>query len=121
MRLQSTSLITAFLVVLAIFVVFSVSAGDYFLTGRNAGNLARQISLDAPIVFGQTLVLIVGGIDLSVGSNMAMSAALVIGLQPLGRCSQSSPRLASAPSWAWSTVSSSPEAASCPSSRHWGR
>ena len=36
------------------------------------------------MVFGQALVLIAGGIDISVGATMAMSASLAIGLQPYG-------------------------------------
>ena len=42
------------------------------------------MSLDTPIVFGETIVLIAGGIDISVGATMAMAAALAIGLQPYG-------------------------------------
>lgn len=73
---------TPVIIVVLMIVIFGVLAGEYFLTPRNFENVLRQVSLDAPIVFGQTLVLIAGGIDLSVGSNMAMSAALAIGLQP---------------------------------------
>ena len=75
---------TAALIAVAIFLTFAFSASEYFLTWGNAENVARQISLDAPLVFGQALVLIAGGIDISVGSTMAMAAALTIGLQPYG-------------------------------------
>src|SRR3954453_12493399 len=75
---------TAALIAVAIFLTFSFSVSEYFLTWGNAENVARQVSLDAPLVFGQALVLIAGGIDISVGSTMAMSAALAIGLQPFG-------------------------------------
>lgn len=75
---------TAAVVTLAIFVTVALAAPQYFLTPGNLENVARQISLDAPLVFGQTLVLIAGGIDISVGSVMAMAAALAIGLQPHG-------------------------------------
>jgi ribose transport system permease protein len=75
---------TPAVIALAIFVTFALSAGQYFLTLGNLENVARQISLDAPLVFGQTLVLITGGIDISVGSTMAMATALTIGLQPHG-------------------------------------
>jgi ribose transport system permease protein len=75
---------TAAIIVAALFVIFALSAGEYFLTLHNLENVARQISLDAPLVFGQTIVLIAGGIDISVGSVMAMAAALAIGLQPYG-------------------------------------
>lgn len=75
---------TAVVIAVAIFATFSLSASDYFLAVGNLENVARQISLDAPLVFGQAIVLIAGGIDISVGSTMAMAAALTIGLQPWG-------------------------------------
>jgi ribose transport system permease protein len=75
---------TALFIAVSVFLVFSLSAGDLFLSQGNIENVARQISLDAPIVFGETIVLIAGGIDISVGSNMAMASALAIGLQPSG-------------------------------------
>ena len=75
---------TALFIAVSVFVVFSLSVGDLFLAQGNIENVARQISLDAPIVFGETIVLIAGGIDISVGSNMAMASALAIGLQPYG-------------------------------------
>ena len=95
---------------------------EYFLTLGNLENVTRQISLDAPLVFGQTIVLIAGGIDISVGSTMAMAAALAIGIQPYGtlvavdRGARLS-ALRSAPA----TASSSPRAASSPSSRRSAR
>ena len=67
---------TALFIAVSVFLVFSLSADDLFLSQGNIENVARQISLDAPIVFGETIVLIAGGIDISVGSNMAMASAL---------------------------------------------
>lgn len=75
---------TALLVALGVFVTFAATAGGTFLSAGNMGNVARQISLDAPLVFGSMIVLIAGGIDISVGATMAMAAALAIGLQPYG-------------------------------------
>ena len=75
---------TAALIAAVIFVTFAVSANEYFLTLGNLENITRQISLDAPLVFGQAIVLIAGGIDISVGSTMAMAAALAVGLQSYG-------------------------------------
>jgi ribose transport system permease protein len=71
-------------IVVAIFVTFALTAGEYFLTLQNLENVLRQVSLDAPLVFGQAIVLIAGGIDISVGATMAMAAALTIGLQEYG-------------------------------------
>jgi ribose transport system permease protein len=72
------------LILAGIFLVFTFSTSDIFLSLGNMENLARQISLDAPVVFGEAVVLIAGGIDISVGSNMAMAGAITMGLQPLG-------------------------------------
>jgi ribose transport system permease protein len=75
---------TALVIVLVIFSFFSLTVGSIFLSPGNLENIARQISIDAPVAFGQSIVLIAGGIDISVGSNMAMCAALAIGLQSYG-------------------------------------
>jgi ribose transport system permease protein len=72
------------LVILAALVIVFGARADGFLATDNLANLATQVSIDAPIVFGQTVVLIAGGIDISVGSTMAMSAALAVGLQDYG-------------------------------------
>jgi ribose transport system permease protein len=75
---------TALVVALAITAFFAVEAPGLFLTPGNLANVARQISLDAPLVFAQALVLIAGGIDISLGSTMAMAGALAAGLQDYG-------------------------------------
>lgn len=54
-------------------------ATPYFLTSRNLINLARQVSLYAIIGFGMTFVIITGGIDLSVGSVVAVSCTFIAG------------------------------------------
>jgi ribose transport system permease protein len=43
-------------------------------------NLLRQISINALIAFGMTFVILTGGIDLSVGSILALSSALMAGM-----------------------------------------
>ena len=75
---------TALVILAGIVIVFSLTVGETFLSTGNIGNIARQISIDAPVVFGQAIVLIAGGIDISVGSNMAMAGAITMGLQPYG-------------------------------------
>jgi ribose transport system permease protein len=75
---------TAAILAVSVFITFTLTVGRTFLLTENLENVARQVSLDAPTVFGQTIVLIAGGIDISVGSVMAMAAALAIGLQPYG-------------------------------------
>jgi ribose transport system permease protein len=63
---------------------FTLMLGSSFFNLLTLTNISRQISIDTPIVIGQAIVLISGGIDISVGSVMAMSAAIVIGAQSLG-------------------------------------
>src|SRR4051812_41325322 len=75
---------SAAMLVFGLVIAFGTSSTGTFLTSSNFENIARQISLDAPMVFGQAVVLIAGGIDISVGSTMAMAAALSIGLQSYG-------------------------------------
>jgi ribose transport system permease protein len=58
---------------LAIYLSF---ASPHFLTGSNIVNIARQTSITTILAIGQTLVIIAGGIDLSVGATAALSASI---------------------------------------------
>src|ERR687897_2544356 len=58
------------LIALSTFLSF---ASPYFLTADNALGVARAFSLTAIAAIGQTMVIITGGIDLSVGSVLALS------------------------------------------------
>lgn len=51
-----------------------------FLTRDNLISVLRQISINVFIAIGMTLVIILGGIDLSVGSIVAMSGTVIVGL-----------------------------------------
>jgi ribose transport system permease protein len=64
---QTTSLT---FVLIVLFVYFSVST-DVFLTGPNLINVVRQISYTGITAVGATMVLLIGGLDLSVGSLLA--------------------------------------------------
>ncbi|MDI3548514.1 MAG: ribose transport system permease protein [Halanaerobiales bacterium] len=64
------------LVLLSIILSF---ASPYFLESRNLINLARQISLYAIIASGMTFVILTGGIDLSVGSIVAVTGTFIAG------------------------------------------
>lgn len=74
----------AFLIAAVIFAALALTTGHTFLAPANLENVARQVSLDAPVIFAETIVLITGGIDLSVGATMAMAAILAIGFQGWG-------------------------------------
>lgn len=56
-------------------IVFAVKS-DVFLTQPNIINILQQSSINACIALGMTLVIISGGIDLSVGPVAALSAVL---------------------------------------------
>jgi ribose/xylose/arabinose/galactoside ABC-type transport system permease subunit len=64
------------LVVLAIVVYLSL-ATDTFFTASNLAVVSRQISLSAVIAMGMTLVILTGGIDLSVGSVVAITSVML--------------------------------------------
>ena len=49
---------------------------DRFLTADNTWNVMRQISVNMIISVGMTLVILTGGIDLSVGSILALAGAV---------------------------------------------
>ncbi len=59
-------------------IVFALlsAASPFFLTERNLFNVARQLSVVAIVALGQALVIIAGGIDLSVGSVIGLAAVL---------------------------------------------
>lgn len=51
-------------------------ASPYFLTVSNVTNVVRQFSMTAIIAVGMTMVIITAGIDLSVGSVLALSGCV---------------------------------------------
>lgn len=57
---------------------------DRFLTADNAWNVMRQISVNVVISVGMTLVILTGGIDLSVGSILAFCGAVTAGMLKFG-------------------------------------
>ncbi len=69
------SLIALFILCLLISIV-----SDKFFTVSNGWNVMRQISVNICISVGMTLVVLTAGIDLSVGSVLALCGALTAGL-----------------------------------------
>ncbi|CAM2876933.1 ribose ABC transporter permease [Paenibacillus sediminis] len=55
-----------------------------FLEPLNILNLLRQVSINALIAFGMTFVILTGGIDLSVGSILALSSAFIANMMVAG-------------------------------------
>src|SRR6478752_4826456 len=68
---------------LAIVIVFAVLSPN-FLSKANLLNILQQSSINACIALGMTLVIISGGIDLSVGPTAAISAVLTAALLVTG-------------------------------------
>jgi ribose/xylose/arabinose/galactoside ABC-type transport system permease subunit len=64
------------LVVIAM-VVFLSLATDTFFTASNLAVVSRVIALNAIIAIGMTMVILIGGIDLSVGSVVAITSVMV--------------------------------------------
>lgn len=57
---------------------------DRFLSADNTWNVMRQISVNMIISVGMTLVILIGGIDLSVGSILALAGAITAGMLKYG-------------------------------------
>ena len=66
------------LAVLVVLLVLFGVLGDHFLTRVTLVTLANQIPALVVVATGMTFVLVVGGIDLSVGSVLALSSAVWI-------------------------------------------
>lgn len=64
-----------FFILLAL-TVFSAIVSRSFLSVRNITNIIQSMSIVALAAFGETMVLILGKIDLSVGSVMALSGCI---------------------------------------------
>lgn len=72
------------LVALLFLVILVTLMNPSFMSSDNILNLLRQASINAVIAFGMSFVILTGGIDLSVGSTLALSSALVAGLIATG-------------------------------------
>jgi ribose transport system permease protein len=72
------------LIALVILCVVLSLLSDKFLTVNNAWNVMRQISVNICIAVGMTLVVLTAGIDLSVGSVLALCGAITAGLLKSG-------------------------------------
>ena len=68
--------VVGLLVALALMVALFSSLSQYFFTGDTFVTIANDIPAVAVTAVGMTFVLIIAGIDLSVGSTMALAAAV---------------------------------------------
>lgn len=63
-------------IIIAITIVMSF-VSPVFMTSKNIINIIRQISINGIIAVGMTFVILTGGIDLSVGSVVAITSVIV--------------------------------------------
>lgn len=68
------------LIALVILIVFVSLMNGAFLQPTNLLNLMRQLIINGFIALGMTFVILTGGIDLSVGSTLAITSAVFAGL-----------------------------------------
>ncbi len=71
--------ILAALIILCLILSIFPGTSEYFLTIKNLFNVLRQISTNLLLACGMTMVIILGGIDLSVGSVIALSGVIAAG------------------------------------------
>ncbi|NMN99659.1 ABC transporter permease [Gordonia sp. TBRC 11910] len=69
----------ALYILLALVIIASVSSSA-FLTGTNLTNLFLQVSIIGVVVLAELIVVLTGGIDISVGSNLGLAAVLAAGM-----------------------------------------
>lgn len=65
------------LIALIILVIIITALNPQFIAPNNLLNLLRQASVNALIAFGMTFVILTAGIDLSVGSILAFTGAII--------------------------------------------
>lgn len=75
---ENLGIIVAFLVLCVFLSVFPKTSGSFF-TRQNIFNVLRQISTNLFLACGMTMVIILGEIDLSVGSIIALSGCISAG------------------------------------------
>lgn len=67
-----------------IFIIMSALRPSTFFTGENLFNILKQVSMVTIIAVGQSFILVVGGIDLSVGFSLGLSGIVMAKLYSLG-------------------------------------
>src|SRR3954470_21677505 len=67
-------------IALVVMLVAMTLLSDKFLTFANQRNILLQISVNVCLSIGMTLIILTGGIDLSVGAILAFAGAFAAGL-----------------------------------------
>lgn len=71
----------SFVLIFFVLIVVGAVASDVFFTERNLSNIMRQVVANGLISLGMLVVILTGGIDLSVGSIVALAGIMASGLQ----------------------------------------
>jgi len=74
----------AFIAAFVVLLVITATVSDVFFTQRNLSNLGRQAVTNGLLSLGMLVVILTGGIDLSVGSVVALAAVMVSGMSKGG-------------------------------------
>jgi len=70
------------LFVLALVIAAAAFAESQFLTTANLFNLSRQVAPNLIVATGMAVVIIAGGIDLSVGAMLSLAGVIAVAAQP---------------------------------------
>lgn len=73
-----------YIALILVFLISTAASPDIFPTYSNLMNILRQASIVGVVSIGMTVVLLVGGIDLSVTSIMAITACLLADMMEKG-------------------------------------
>ena len=71
------------LVIIVAIVIVMTFASPYFLTFNNITNIIQYISVYGITAIGMTMVILTGGINLSVGGTLALSSWFAAFLMPV--------------------------------------
>ncbi len=72
------------LIVFCVVLAFLSLRADFFLSNQNLASLARNFSWIAIVALGQSMVIIIGGIDLSVGATLALAGLIAARCMQVG-------------------------------------
>ena len=70
----------ALYILVALLVVATITRGAVFWSGTNITNLLLQMSIIGVVVLAELIVVLTGGIDISVGSALGLAAVIAAGL-----------------------------------------
>ncbi|MDD4135279.1 MAG: hypothetical protein PHN46_09375, partial [Eubacteriales bacterium] len=75
-KLRQANTFNIFMILLGMCLIMSFAAGSKFLSVSNITSVVRQFSFYAIMSIGMVMVILTGGIDLSVGSIFAFSGVI---------------------------------------------